>query len=328
MVTGALFGLVASLYYLATLLLVALTLFIATQGSRRTRAPLRRTFLSLACCLLLWQLTLFLEVRTAPATAQLWIGRLNFTAIVYAPYLTLLFVQEVATKDSIPVARWIAWCGAETLLLTVLTLLTPLVDVAEQVTAGQAITTYGPLFPFYLLHVLGYLVAALVFVARARQQTDKERVRHQLTFIGAGMLVTGSMASITNALLLYAFGDFRFCDLGALSTTSFLLAVAYAAFLHRLFALRVVLRTTLVNGLLLAFVLGAYSSAVFLVSQYLSDNEGASSTGKLRQFAVLLIAFSFDPLRRYLENKTDRLLFQREVRSDKTKRRRQERTNH
>ena len=64
------------------------------------------------------------------------------------------------------------------------------------------------------------------------------------------------------------------------------------------------LRETLVYGLLLAFVLGAYSSTVFVVSQYLTEG-----TGKLVQFAVLLIAFSFDPLRRFLEEKADRLLF-------------------
>ena len=60
----------------------------------------------------------------------------------------------------------------------------------------------------------------------------------------------------------------------------------------------------MVYGLLLAFVLGGYSSAVFVVSQYLTTGSGIGT-----QFAVLLIAFSFDPLRRWLEKETDRLLF-------------------
>lgn len=36
---------------------------------------------------------------------------------------------------------------------------------------------------------------------------------------------------------------------------------------------------------------------------------GEAGTDKLVQFVVLLIAFSFDPLRRFLEIKTDQLLF-------------------
>jgi hypothetical protein len=65
-----------------------------------------------------------------------------------------------------------------------------------------------------------------------------------------------------------------------------------------------ILRKALVYGILLAFVLGAYSSAVFLVTEYLTE-----SAGKATQFAVLLIAFSVDPLRKFLEEKTRRLLF-------------------
>ena len=38
-----------------------------------------------------------------------------------------------------------------------------------------------------------------------------------------------------------------------------------------LFDLRILVRRALVYGLLLAFVLGSYSSAVFVVSQYLTE---------------------------------------------------------
>ena len=57
-------------------------------------------------------------------------------------------------------------------------------------------------------------------------------------------------------------------------------------------------------GILLTFVLGGYSATVFVVTQYLTD-----SAGKLTQFAVLFFAFSFDPLRRWLEKKTNDFLF-------------------
>ncbi len=300
------FGPVALLYYLCFLLLPGLTLLIASRGSRRARARprLRRTFFWLAQSLLLWQLTLFLEVRTALPNTQLWLGRTNFAAAVFAAYLALRFVQEVPNKDASPKSFCSLWLLAATWLLAALTLLTPLVAATERVEAGHAITTFGPLFPLYLLHVLGALTAALIVAFRERRRCGDRRVRGQLTLIGLGTLATGSVAVVTNALLPYRFGDFRFCDMGTLSTLVFVFTVAYATFIHRLFELRVMVRETLVYGILLAWVLGAYSSAVFVVSQHLTT--GAE---KLTQFVVLFLAFSFDPLRRFLEEKTDLLLF-------------------
>ncbi len=312
MVWDTFFGLIALLYYLAFLLLIGLAAFIAHQSRNRsrTRARQRRAFFLLALSLLLWQLTLFLEVRTALPAAQLWLGRANFTAIVLASYLALEFVREVATPGT--PSRSVFWLRLETGLLAVLTLLTPLVSAAERVEAEQALTTFGPLFPLYLLHVLGCWGAALVLAWRESRRRGKKRAqRWQLRLIGVGMLLTGGVALITNALLPYGFGDFRFCDLGTLSTLLFVLAVAYATLLHGLFNVRTLLRETLVYGLLLAFVLGSYSSSVFLVMQYLT-----SRTGRPTQFAVLLIAFSVDPLRRFLEKKVDHLLF-REPKADK-----------
>ena len=296
---------VALLYALCFLLLSGQALLVAWKSRRRTRPGLRRAFYLLTLSLLLWQLTLFLEVRTEVPAAQLGLGRANFAAATFAAYYALRFVREIPEipAGELP-GRPSPWLPVVTGLLAALTLLTPLVVAAERVEAGRAITTFGPLFPLYLLHVLGCWLAALAAALAERRRVRDRRVKGQLALVGAGMLATGGTAFLTNAVLPYGFGDFRFGDLGTLSTFLFVLAVAYAAFAHRLFDLKRVVRKALVYGVLLAFVLGAYGSAVFLVTQYLT--EGA---GKLVQFAVLMIAFSLDPLRRFLERETERLLF-------------------
>jgi|GEM_PF-1849451 len=297
---------VALLYLLCMGVLAGFTLVVLLSGSRRNApaSPLRVAFLGLAAALLVWIVTLFLEVRLASPRAQLWLGRLNFAAVAAAAPLGLWFVREAA---GLKTDRWSVMRVAlllETGILTAVTLFTPLVSAAERVETGRAVTTFGPLFPVYLFHVVGYLTWALGTAFRAWRRAADRRVRGQMAFIGLGMLATGSLAFVTNALLPYGFGLFGLCDVGTLSTLFFLLAVAYATFIHRLFDLRVVVRETLVYGVLLTFVLGAYSSAVFLLSQHLTSGAEQGT-----QFVVLLIAFSFDPLRRFLEEKTDRLLF-------------------
>jgi hypothetical protein len=294
---------VSLLYLLCFVLLAGLAVFVASKGSR-TRPLLRRSFCLLAFSLLAWQATLFLEIQTAVPSLQLALARANFAAAGLAVYFALRFVQEA--PDS-PLSQTMnRWLLLETGALSALALLTPLVVSAERVRDAQALTTFGVLAPAYFLHVGGYLAAALVLSFRERRRSESRREREQLTLVGLGMVATGGIALVTNALLPYGFNDFRFSDVGTLSTLLFVAAVAYATFIHGLFGLQVIIRKALVYGLLLAFVLGAYSSMLFLATEYLTE-----SSGKLSQFSVLLIAFSVDPLRRFLEEKTGRLLFGR-----------------
>ncbi len=198
--------------------------------------------------------------------------------------------------------------AAWVICLTAITLLTPLVD-QEEIVRGDAIlrhtTIYGPLFPLYLAHVVGYLAAAVLLAFRSRRESVPGPIRDQLLLIGIGTLATGAVSLVTNALLPYAFGDFRYTDAGPLSTLLFLLAVAYAVARHRLFDFRLFIRRTLILGLLLSFVLAAYSAFVLLAT----DRFTAEGSGTLTRFGVLVIAFSFDPVRRFLESRIDHLLF-------------------
>lgn len=294
------FSPVALLYYLCFLLLAGMTAAVGHWGRCRTRSKLRRSFVLLSASLLAWVATLFLEVRVAHPDVQLWLGRANFAAVAWASFFAWRFVQVIPDRTAVR-SRWPL---TVTLLLAVVTAATRLVSAAEQVVEGHAVTTFGPLAPLYLLHVHGFLTAALIVAVREWRRGEDPVLRRQLGLVGLGMLVTGAISATSNSLLPYLYGDFRFCDVGTLSTLAFVLAVGAATFFHGLFDLRVILRETLVYGLLLTFVLGAYSSAVFVISQHLTAN-----AEKWTQFVVLLLAFSFDPLRRFLEKKTDQFLF-------------------
>lgn len=316
------FGPVPLLYALCVGVLVAFAFLVASTGRREAPAMvLRRVFLLLDLTLLVWVVTLFLEVRTTSAAAQLWLGRLNFAAIAAAAPLGFWFVREATGTRTDRGSVELALLLLETGLLTATTLYTPLVSAAERVEQGRAVTTFGPAFPLYLLHVSGYLMAALGTSLRAWRLARERHTRQQMAFVGLGMLATGGISLVTNALLPFGFGYFSLCDVGTLSTVLFILAVAYATFIHRLFDLQVVVRKTLVYGVLLTFVLGAYSSAVFVLSQHLT-----SGADKLTQLVVLFLAFSFDPLRRFLEEKTDRLLFGKRAEEGKRGKRRGART--
>jgi hypothetical protein len=293
-------SLIDSLYGVCSAMLLVSSLLVL---GKNPGSPVHRRFSGTALTLLAWLITLLLFQRASVPDHILYLGRFNFATIPLAVYLGYLFVAGLAQKHIPQPTLQVAG----SLLLFLLSAFTPLVDKAELPGTGleEHQTLYGPLFPFYLLYIVGYLFAAVSLAFRERVQAPQPQ-RDQLTLVGAGILATGSVALLTNALLPYAFDNFRFVDVGTLSTILFLFAVAWAVIRHRLFNVKVFVRKTLVWGLLLSFVLAAYGAVVTLVTEHLVGGDDASA---VTRFGVLIIASSFDPIRRFLEKKVDHFLF-------------------
>jgi hypothetical protein len=303
------------LYLLCSVLLLGSAVLIFL---RDPRSVLHRRYALTALSLLGWVGTLDLYYRSTNPAAVLWLGRVNFAAAALAVTFGYLLVRAIADgtvrkpgghpkPPELPLPMLLTLEG---LLLALLSSLTPLIDSEELVGVGpdgRHVTVYGPLFLLYALHILGYLVAAAIVAFQARRGEAKGPVRDKLTLVGAGVLATGTVGVVADIVLPYGFGDFRFTDLGPLSTALFLLAVGYAVLKHRLFDLRLLVRKTLVLGILGSLALAAYGAVVVLAA----DRFAGSGSGTLTRFGVLMIALSFDPLRRALEKRVDRLLFRR-----------------
>ena len=296
---------VSALYFVCCALLVFLALFIYRKDPT---SWLNRYFSLTALTLFAWLGTLYAFDRQTDSAILLELGRLNFASALVMVLPLYLFVREVTRRP----AAWLGVLLGETLILAALTLFTPWIDQAERLQAGEHITVFGSLFFLYIAQVSLYPIAAIVTAFRAAAHASRE-LKSQLALIGIGILATAATALATNVLLPYAFHNFAYQDLGTLSTIFFILAIAYAITAHHLFDIRILIRRTIVFTLLLAFVLAVYSGVVLFLAQSL-PYQGVTSTGRdiLTIAAILIIAFSFDPLRRWLEQKTNLFLFRKE----------------
>ena len=101
-----------------------------------------------------------------------------------------------------------AGSGPETAALTLLALLTGGVDRAEQVVQGQHLTTYGPLFPLYVMHIAALLGMAVAAAFRP-PASPLARIKHSLRLVGWGTLAAALVGLVTNVFLPYSLGDFR-----------------------------------------------------------------------------------------------------------------------
>lgn len=298
------------LYALCALLLAVGSLWLTIREGRSTSV---RWFVATSLALLIWVVTLFLFGRSNDPDFILLVGRANFAAVSLAVYFGWRFVRALAQHPQRPMEIYGSWLS---LLLAGVALTTSLIDQAEIVVAdGRHITVYGFLFPLYVLHVMAFLAASIwtAFSASGHKSaSSKQRssLHDQLLLIGWGIVITGTISLVSNALLPAVLGDFRWIDIGPISTLVFLICVAYAVVRHHLFDIRVFVRRTLVLGVTLSFVLAAYSALVLLAT----DTFASSESGGVTRFGVLFLAFSFDPIRRFLEKRIDKLLFPEQVR--------------
>jgi len=195
-------------------------------------------------------------------------------------------------------------------LLGALTGLTPLVDRQELVRAGQHVTVYGPLFAPYVLHVL-VLIGATLVIAFQPRHLESEQTARQLRLIGGGIIATAAVALVTNALLPYELGDFRFIHIGTLSTILFLGAVGYAVFAYHLFSVHFIVRATFVLAGLLALALELYSLVLSFLAHLLPLGGAEERSFAATALVLVVNAFTQEPVRRWLERLIDRAYYKR-----------------
>lgn len=307
--TGALF--IPALYFFCFAVLLGLAVFIYR---RDPQAWLNRYFALFALSILGWLVTLFAFNRQGDTPFLTNLGRLNFAVAAGIVLFGYLFVREVTRhRSGRRGTRLPLWLGLETAALAAVTLFTGLLDTSEHLSGTQHVTVFGPLFPLFILHIGGYILAAL-YLAFVSGHHATPKVRGQLSIIGLGIFVMAAIAVVTNLLLPYLYGNFAFQEIGALSTLALLSAIAYAISVHQLFDIRVFIRRAFIFALLLAFTSAAYNGVLFALAVLFrggfADYDWHDSIPSILIFSVL--GFAFEPLRTRLDLSISRVLYRQE----------------
>ena len=293
--------LIAALYTLCILFLTTFSIFVLAKNPM---GRLNRYFAALCLALLGWVGSLFaFSLQTSPSEL-LWIGRFNFASVAFAVTLTYLFTREVAGKKPNGSEPWL-WI--ETFVLGAVSLLTSAVDTSEHVSNGLHTTTYGPVFLIYIAHILVYIGSALYVCWRPGIRVSLE-TRSQLSLIGGGVLTTVAIALVTNALLPYLAGDFRFIHIGTISTIIFIAATGYAVFVYHLFDIHVVIRATLVYGGLIALALEFYHASIGFLAHLLPLGDATERNFAATTLTLVVYSFTQNSVQAWLERIVRRVI--------------------
>lgn len=293
------------LYYACFIVLISLTAFVFQKNPKDW---LNRYFALLALSIFGWLITLYFFNRTVESPLLIIIGRANFTFPLFIVLFNSLFLPYVIRRNN----RFTGVLVTETLVLALITQFSGLVDYSEHIKSGQHITVFGPLFYLYTLHIALYLLSAIYFTFLSKNKTTRKE-QGQLAIIGIGTIIMASIAFTTNIVLPYGFNIFKFQELGALSTIAIIISFTYAITMQHLFDVKIIIRKTIIYSGLLIAVTTLYS----LVAYYITSFLGNPATLNLKFFipniiVAIFISIGFDPLKKWLQNRTDQYLYKKE----------------
>lgn len=173
---------------------------------------------------------------------------------------------------------------------------------------NHIVNTYGEAYPLYGLTMLVYIFGSLFFLLYKyyrSQGIDKLRLKYVL--LGLALMLIPSVTS--NLILPLFFKTQSFNTIGPASSTFMVIAMSYTILRYHLLDIWVVVRLGAIFTFLFAVISFIYVSVIGLLSQYI----GTSSSLII---ASLFITLTFESLKKFIEDKTDRFFFRKHYRID------------
>jgi signal transduction histidine kinase len=175
--------------------------------------------------------------------------------------------------------------------------------------------TPGPAIAIFAINFFTSVIAGFAIVVR-KYLKAKGLEKLQIRYLLLGLIITYTLFTITNFILVVFFKNTTFVPYGPMFNLIMATFIAYAIIKHRLMDIRLVVARTVSYSLLLTIIGLFYTFSLFIISSlFLSANTNQSQI-IVSALMALIIAFTFQPLRRWLEHITDRIFFKERYSSE------------
>lgn len=258
----------------------------------------------------LWTIVDHLLYESALADYQTFLNRLNLTIVCIGMILLVRFVR-IFPREIFRTPRW-AIIGTDSIAaaFAIITLFTPLI-VSE-----AFMESYGSNFhngPLFLVFAAGVIAICLFVIGTLYLKVHrlKGKEQAQVRIVSWGMGATIVINIVANVLLPIITGSFAYSKFGASSTILFITFTTYAIVTKGLFDVRTIISRTIIFTGLLGFTLSIFSILIFIVTAYLpSPNQ--TTTFFINLTAAMGVGLSFEQIRKWLQDKTDRWLYSKQ----------------
>ncbi|HEY4694543.1 MAG TPA: ATP-binding protein [Candidatus Nanoarchaeia archaeon] len=297
---------------LAVSIIVANLLLGLLVITRNPKNWTNRLFAALSLLMAFWSFVSFSEDETFGRSVINLLKSLDYASASLIAYVFLLFSLNFP-KAKLHVKRDLL-LFIPTLLLIVLSF-TDLIAYVE-IVGNRVKFTYGPLGDLFSVYSFLYVVLISAVALFIKFKTLVGVEKSQTFYVLLGLISTSVIAVLTNVVLPQLINVTpAITRLGIYGFVLFLGATAYAIVRHRLLDIRLVVARTVAYSLLVFSIAIFYIGSTVLLTNFLFRT--TTSTAQLLIYAslTLVVAFTFQPLRRFFEHVTDRIFFKEDYES-------------
>jgi len=266
-----------------------------------------QAFAIMCFTLSLWALFNYLADADLP-NALIW-NRLTFFVISYSLCFLIIFMNSFPTriiKSKLFNPGLIAQ-GTVIALITLQPAFIPGVTVVN----GVSNVEIGALYPIFPIYLLLFLVAMFTLLTIAwRNSSGYNRI--QIRFLIFGISTMALLASVTNLFLPLMTGTNEYAKYGALFTLIFVASTSYAIVRHKLFDIRLIVARSVTYLLSIVSIGVVYGLVAFwLVDEFIfrASTQGSTAQNTVNTLLAVILAFTFQPIRRFYEKVTDRIFY-------------------
>jgi signal transduction histidine kinase len=290
------------------ILCIVLMTFAALLLASRSRSDdnsLLNSFIPLLFTMVLWAIvnfaagySNFIEVGTLLNRIVMALSVITFAQLLW--FSCLFSIKSVRPIYGVYIA------GAA-ITLSVFSL-TPYVVAGVHAIDGVVAIDFGNGAPIYFVCILAMLLATMMVLLKGYISARKKT--HHGVMFGA-VAATAFLTVLTNAVLPVALGDYRFTSVGPLFGFILIAAVGYATIKHNLFDIKLAAIRSVAYGLLLLTLAGIYYAIAFFISIVIFHGEVSNSfsLSPLNILLALMLAFLFQPLKRFFDKLTNKLFY-------------------
>ena len=166
----------------------------------------------------------------------------------------------------------------------------------------------GAAMPLFLLHTLIFLIGGFIQLAiKMRRSSGIEKIQIKLFFLGTTLMFASIL--LTNLIAVLVFNTTAFIGLLPVYTLMFIGFISYAIVKHRFLDIRLIVARSVAYFFLVTILAGVYASGLFVVGNFITREPSSSANLITSTLLALVMAFTFQPLRRRLERATDKLFY-------------------
>ena len=248
-------------------------------------------------------------VVTEPGAILFW-ARL---VIVIAASHTLLLVvfSSIFPRKNISMNKFLLPYFISYIVISVISF-TPLVFNKMDIYNQNITVIPGKLIPLYGAWVVLSVIIAFYLLFKKYRHPRGDLEKLQLKFIIAGTIITYLLLFIMNFIVVNVFKYTEIVKLTPFFTLPFIYFTAYAIVRHRFMDIRMIIARSVAFAILLALIAIFYDFSTIWLEKIIFPDSGGNLSARQIVFRILLtlfVIFSFQPLKKFITKKTDRVFF-------------------